>query len=104
MSDGAGIALVMCIRDEESLLDSHLRFHHLLGVERAYLFLDRCRDRCEDIARSFPWVTVFRRDRAPGIRYILQHQNQCAAEALQHARSDGMRNASFCFTGSHASM
>lgn len=90
MTASARVALMMSVRDEELFLESHLRFHRQLGTERAYLFLDRCRDRSEELARSFPWVMALRKDRTPDIQYILHYQNACAGEALRLARSEGV--------------
>lgn len=90
MSASARVAVMTCVRNEEDFLEAHLRFHHRLGVERAYVFLDRCSDRSEEVARSFSWVDALAEDRTPDIRYLLHHQNRCAAAALERARSDGI--------------
>jgi hypothetical protein len=50
------VAMFMCIHNEERFLEAHLRYHHALGVVRAYVFLDRCDDCSLQIARSFRWV------------------------------------------------
>ncbi|MFT5411244.1 MAG: hypothetical protein ACI9NC_003978, partial [Verrucomicrobiales bacterium] len=46
-------------------------------------------DETEAIARSFPWVEVERRDRPPETQFMRQHQNACAAMALEKARGEG---------------
>lgn len=84
------LALVMVVRNEAGLLPYHLAYHHALGVERAYLFLDRCTDHTEAIARSFSWVRVFHRDRPAIVRYWSQHQVTCVNEGLAAAAADGV--------------
>ena len=74
------LALVMCVRDEESFIGANLTYHHALGGSRAYIFADRCQDRTIEIAASFPWVTVFKKKiyffRAPVEFSELNQSNQ----------------------------
>lgn len=84
------IALTMCLHNEAFLLETNLRYHHALGVDRAYLFLDRCTDATEDIARRFPWTRIFYRDTPDTPFHIRSHQAACMNEALAMARDDGM--------------
>ncbi len=83
------LALALCVRDEEEFLAGHLAYHHALGVSRAYVFLDRCRDASPRIARSFPWVEAIVRDRDPADRYMSVHQVKCLDLALRLARREG---------------
>lgn len=78
----------MCVHNEAPFLHTNLAYHHAVGVQQAYLFLDRCTDQTEAIARSFPWVTTISKDRTPNTKYSRQHQNTCADHALQLARKD----------------
>ncbi len=80
--------MILCIRDEAEFLAAHLTYHRALGVERAYIFLDRCTDGSGDIARAFDWVTVIVRDRDPDDRFMSAHQVKCINEGLQMARAD----------------
>lgn len=80
----------MCIRDEAEFLAANLAYHHALGVQRAYLFMDRCTDGSQAIAASFPWVETIERDRDPADRYMSAHQVKCLNEGLERARADGM--------------
>lgn len=84
------LALVMCLRDEAELLRANLAYHHALGVSRAYLFLDRCTDGTEAIARSFSWVDVIQRNRDPEDRFMSAHQVKCLNDGLERARCDGI--------------
>lgn len=52
------VALVTTVRNERRLLRDNLRFHHWLGVERSYVFLDRSTDGSGDSVRDLPGVTV----------------------------------------------
>lgn len=85
------LALTMTVRNEERFLAANLAWHHHVGVRRAYIYLDRCTDASETIARSFPWVEVFNRDRAPSTRFLMGAQQKNAAEALRLARKDGVK-------------
>ena len=84
------LALVLCIRNEETFLAANLAYHHALGVSRAYLFLDRCTDASLRIAQSFPWVTAIPRDRDPADRWMSAHQVKCLDDGLEMARADGV--------------
>lgn len=84
------LALAMCLHNEAFLLEANLRYHHALGVDRAYLFLDRCTDATEEIARRFPWTRIFYRDTPETPFHIRAHQSACMNEALTMAREDGM--------------
>ena len=81
--------MVLCVRDEQEFLAANLTYHQALGVERAYVFLDRCGDRTPQIARSFPWVRTLERDRRTEDRFMSEHQVRCLDEALGMARAEG---------------
>lgn len=83
------LALVMCVHDEAAFLRANLAWHEAVGVGRAYIYLDRCSDASESVARAFPWVEPIRRDRPEGTRFMREFQNACAADALDRARADG---------------
>jgi hypothetical protein len=83
------LALVSCVRDEARFLRTFLAYHRALGVERAYLYLDRCTDASPDVAREFAWVDAISRDRRPGSD-LVRYQMQAADDALARARADGM--------------
>ena len=80
--------MMMCAHNEAAFLRANLAYHHAVGVQRAYLFLDHCSDDTEKIAASFPWVEIIHRDRAPETQFMRQHQNACAAIALERARAE----------------
>lgn len=84
-----GLAMVMCVHNEELLLEANLRYHHAIGVDAAYLFLDRCTDRSEEIASRFPWVRVIHRNTPESPFHIREHQVVCMNDALEMARADG---------------
>ncbi|MEM8955955.1 MAG: glycosyltransferase family 2 protein [Verrucomicrobiota bacterium] len=83
------LAMVMCVHDEASFLPANLAWHHAVGVEKAYLFLDHCTDHSEAIARDHPWVDIIPRDHHPDIRFMREYQNQCVDIAFDRARQDG---------------
>ena len=85
------LALTMTVRNEERFLAANLAWHYHVGVRRAYIYLDRCTDRSEAIARSFPWVEVYERDREASTRFLMASQEKNAREALVVARKEGVR-------------
>lgn len=84
------LGMVMCVHNEEKLIEINLRYHHAIGVDVAYLFLDRCTDRTEEIARKFPWVQIIHRDTPDDPHFFRTHQVACMDDALQLARIDGL--------------
>jgi len=85
------LALVMVVRDEARFLRDNLAYHRRLGVDRAYLFLDRCTDDSRTIAEAFPWVRIVERDRdAEAQPWMSTFQTACLDEALQWARNEGL--------------
>lgn len=85
------LALTMTVRNEERFLAANLKWHYHVGVRRAYVYLDRCTDGSEAIARSFPWVEVYERDRHASSRFLMGAQQKNATEALVGARRDGVK-------------
>jgi len=85
------LAMAMCVRDEAELLAANLLYHRALGVERAYVFLDRCTDGSEQIAASMPWVRAIRLDPADTERfeYVPDLHRVCFDRALELAREEG---------------
>jgi hypothetical protein len=85
------LAMVTCVRDEEALLGAHLLYHRAVGVERAYVFLDRCTDGSERVASAFPWVTPIRVDpaEAAGFPYVFYLHAACMNRARELARAEG---------------
>ena len=81
----------MTVRNEERFLAANLAWHYHVGVRRAYVYLDRCTDGSEGIARSFPWVEVYERDRLASTRFLMAAQEKNAVEALASARRDGVK-------------
>lgn len=84
--------MVMCVQNEERFLLENLLYHHALGVQKAYVFLDNSRDRSRAIAASLPWVQVID---VPGevrenSRYISDLQSWCADQSLALARREGL--------------
>lgn len=85
------IAMVICIRDEARFLAANLLYHRAIGVERAYVYLDRCADASEEIASAFPWVNATRVAAEDGARfdYVPDMQAACMDRALRDARNEG---------------
>jgi hypothetical protein len=85
------LAMVACVRNEAAWLPAFLHYHHAVGVEKAYLFCDRCSDASEAIARSFPWIQVFRLapEQSEKIPYISDLHCACMDQARILARKDG---------------
>jgi len=87
------LALVTCVRNEAEWLPAFLRYHHAVGVGRAYVFLDRCTDDATAaVAGSFPWVRLFRLDpsEAAQFTYISDLQCACMNHAFALARREGI--------------
>ena len=87
---GPTLALVTCVHDEEAALPSFLAYHEALGVERAYVYLDRCRDRSREIVEDSAIGVAIPSDRDPRTRFLLEYQNVCAADAKRRAEDDGL--------------
>jgi hypothetical protein len=83
--------MVMGIRNEASWLPAHLLYHHAIGIERAYVFLDRCSDASRRIAASFPWVQPLTLEpkQAGRFRYNSDRHAACMTQALHRARQEG---------------
>jgi hypothetical protein len=86
------VALVTCVRDEARWLPLFLRYHHAVGIERAYLFCDRCNDSSTVIAAQYPWVNVLHvaPDEAEQFPYIADLHRACMDHALGLAREEGI--------------
>lgn len=83
------VAQVICVRDEEEFLADNLRYHHALGVTRAYVVLDRCTDRSPEIAKSFPWVRTIERDRSDDEEYLPHYLANSITSVFGIARDEG---------------
>ena len=85
------VAMVMCVRNESRFLAANLTYHRSLGIERAYVFLDRCSDGSDKIAASFPWVcaTCVDPNDARRFKQVPDLQVLCMDRALQQARDEG---------------
>ncbi len=88
--DLPSLALTACIRDEAATLPAFLAYHRALGVERAYLYLDRCTDATESLLRGHDWVEVIERSRDPYAVPLEAHQMACADDALARAWTEGI--------------
>ncbi len=86
------VGLVSCVHNEDRFLEGFLRYHHHLGVERAYLFMDRCSDKSAAIAAKFDWVDVMTVEESwwEGVEFLGDLQNRCSDLALVRAREEGM--------------
>lgn len=85
-----GLALTAYVHNEETYLEPWLRYHYALGVERAYLFLDRCTDGTRRIAERFPWVKLIDRPTPDEPHYCRTYQVEAMDEARQWAREEGL--------------
>lgn len=85
------LALVAIVRNEAAWLPAFLSYHQAVGVERAFLFCDRCTDASEAIARSFSWVTVLRVDaiQVEQFHYVCDIHCACMNFGLRLARQEG---------------
>lgn len=84
-----GIALTTCVRDEAEALPDWLAYHRRLGVDRVYVYLDRCQDGSAAAVRDHPYATAIPADAPDGLVWLTEHQNRCAEDALARARDDG---------------
>ena len=82
------LAMVLVVRDEERFLEQHLKYHHALGVQKVYIFLDACQDDSPRIARQCDFAEVLQRPRRSDEAFMSVYQTRCLAEALQLARRD----------------
>jgi predicted AlkP superfamily phosphohydrolase/phosphomutase len=88
----ARLAVVLCVRDEEDFILANLLYHRALGVEQAYVYLDRCTDRTAELAGSLRGVRLFTVSPAERGRYayVGDLQAACMTHALGLARRDGV--------------
>lgn len=86
----SGLGMVICVHNEQLLLEANLLYHHAIGVDTVYLFLDRCTDRSEEIASRFPWVRIIHRNIPEPPYFCREHQSACMNDALEMAREDGL--------------
>lgn len=84
--------MIMVICNEERFLREHLLYHHAIGIDRAYLFFDRCTDRSIEIARTFPWVRSFDLDRKEreSLHFVSELHRPAMDYCLQISRKEGM--------------
>lgn len=83
------LGLATCVWDEAAALPAFLAYHRALGVERVYLYLDRCSDESAAIAAAHPFVTAIARADADGAAFE-SWQLACHDDALARARADGL--------------
>jgi hypothetical protein len=87
----ASVAMAMCVHNESEFLRHNLRYHRAIGIERAYIYMDRCTDRTADIINEAnDWVRAERRDSPSEAHYFRTYQNACMNDALNRARDDGI--------------
>ena len=79
----------MCVRDEATLLEANLRYHHARGVDRVYLYLDRCADGSAEIGRRLPFVEPIVRDRRADQTHMSAYQCHVLNDALPRAAANG---------------
>src|SRR5688572_25540502 len=84
------LAMALCVRDEAEFLPANLLYHHALGVSRAYVFLNRCKDDRARIAASLPWVRPILLDPEEVGRfvYVADLHAACMNRALELARAE----------------
>lgn len=61
------IALVTTVKDEAALLAANLRYHHWLGVERAWVFVDGSTDGTAETVAHLPFVELARSARPEAV-------------------------------------
>jgi hypothetical protein len=85
------LAMALCVRDEAEFLPANLLYHHAVGVSRAYVFLNRCKDDSARIASSLPWVRPILLDPEEVGRfvYVADLHAACMNRALELARAEG---------------
>ncbi|MFZ4663819.1 MAG: glycosyltransferase family 2 protein [Caldilineaceae bacterium] len=89
MSQYPSVAMVLCVRNEETFLQANLAYHYAMGVARAYVFTDRCTDKSAVIAAAFPWVKVIDQPRRLEDKFVRFHMIRCTNAALAMAREEG---------------
>jgi len=85
------LALVTCVQNESELIWANLHYHHSIGVEKAYVFLDDCSDDTPEIVRSIPWAEPILIERALSETAVFASDLQrcCMDESLKRARKEG---------------
>jgi hypothetical protein len=85
------VLMVMLVKNEARFLDLHLRHHHALGVEAAWIFFDESTDGSRALAAAYPWTRSFAVDPAQSVRfpYIADLQRACMDWSVREARALG---------------
>lgn len=83
------VAVVTLVRNEEDWVEGFLDHHRVLGVEHAFVYLDRCTDATAERAGAFPWVTTIEWDRPAEHRWLSDFQVEVVADALDRSRRAG---------------
>jgi len=53
------LALVITVKNERTLLRQNLEYHHKLGIDHAYVFLDDTEDNTVETIEDLPYVDIF---------------------------------------------
>ncbi len=83
------LALTLCVKNEADIIEDYLMYHHYLGIERAYVFLDGCTDDTANIVSHFPWAKAIEIERSADWKFNRELQNPCAKSAMEMALEEG---------------
>ena len=84
------LGLFVAVHDEEEWIEAFLDHHRAVGVEQAFVYLDRCSDRTGERADSYPWVTTIEWDRPAECRWLSDYQALVAVDAVRRAEEAGL--------------
>jgi len=89
-----GLGLVMTIRNERALLRRNLLYHRFAGVDKVFLYLDRCTDGSPETVDDLPFVQIAPttdpetlRDRPGAEVYVENPEQVTARQALNVIRA-----------------
>lgn len=89
------IAGVITVKNERNILRENLLYHHLLGVDQFYVFLDGTTDGTENTVQDLPFVRI---EKSISPNYYLEHSH--ISELIKHHEQH--HTARQCLNAYHA--
>ena len=84
------VGLFTVVRDEAPWISTFLAHHRAVGVERAYVYLDRCTDGTAEALAGHDWVIPVPWDRPEDCRWLSELHTLVGPDALARAEADGL--------------
>ncbi len=79
-----GVALAMTVKNEEQLVRQNVLYHHYLGIDRVYIYLDRSTDGTRETISDLEFVDVITSIRRPTFQLSTHTAERLARKANEH--------------------